>query len=224
MKLLFSIVSIVCGFAFSLFAQEEQIHGIHFEQIVVDAFMGRGYTEEWDIPGKANIRHPGIPVSIKLMQEGRQVYLSDALRQRRIDHDFILVIGFYKKIPNTKKIEIQHLHRLHISPRQWNAVWGKVTLDMLETFNREIKKGSVAEAQAFAKKRAAELRAMSNGMKIFPKINAQQRRIQCGMDYEFFCRTFIGEANPPFQSRLQLYEMNFPRILPAGPRLRIKMQ
>ncbi len=207
----------------SLLAQEEQIHGIHFEQFVVDAFMGRDYTGEWDIPGKANIRDPGIPVTVKLMQEGRQVYFSDALRQRRINHDFILVIGFYKKIPNTSKIEIQHLHHLRITPKQWDAVWGKVTLEMLETFNREIKKGSVAEAQAFAKKRSAELRALSNGMKIFPKINKDQRRIQCAMDYQFFCRTFIGDPQPAFQPRLQLYEMNFPRILPAGPRLRIKM-
>jgi hypothetical protein len=207
-----------------IYGQEEQIHGIYFEQYVVDALMGRDYTAEWDIPADANIRDPGLPVSIKLMQEARQIYLSDALRQRRIHHDFILVIGFYQKIPNTKKIEIQHLHNIRISHEKWNALWGKVTIEMLEDFNREIKKGSFAQAQAFAKKRAAELQAMTAGMKIFPKINAQQRRIQCGMDYQFFCKTFLGEEKPMRQARLKLYNTSFPRILPAGPRLRMKVE
>ncbi|MCS7062719.1 MAG: hypothetical protein NZM04_01500 [Methylacidiphilales bacterium] len=201
-----------------LFSEEEQQHGLNFEQYVIDAFTGRGYTADWDLPGFANPRVPGVPVSIKLMQEGHTIYFSDALRQRRLRGEFQLVIGFYRKIPEAQKIEILHLHNLRIRPQEWEKIWGDVTVEMLEAFQEEIKRGSVEEAQAFARKRAAELRKLSRGMKIFPKINRQQRRIQCGMDYEFFCRTFIGTARPERQEELRLYEMKFPRFLPAAPR------
>jgi len=173
-----------------LFGVERQSHGFDFEQKVWNHLFDQGYTDEWDIPGSANLRNPGVPISVKYIRWGSSIYLGDAIRQRNISIPFEMIVGFHQSLNGERKTVA--IHHLHFSPEQWEANWGSVTSGELEEFAREIQKGSVAEAQDFARERAAELRQRSGTFSINPKINEDQRRIQCSVPFTRFFQEWIG--------------------------------
>lgn len=199
-------------------ADEEQAHGVNFERKVIDQLLGRSYTAEWDIPAEGNVSHPGVPASIKFIQVGRSIYFGDALRQRAIDKPFDIVIGFYEPDRAEKMARVQAVYVIFVEAAQWKALWGKITLKDLEELHKAIHMGSVAEAQNLAKERSAQMRAISNGIKINPKINPDQRRIQCSMDYPTFCEVFLHDPKPAPQTDLKLWGKPFPREIPLGER------
>jgi len=201
-------------------ADEEQAHGVFFERKVIDQLLERSYTAEWDIPAEGNRSHPGVPVSIKFIQVGRAVYFGDALRQRAIDRPFDLVIGFYKPDAARNVAMVHGVYVISVDPDCWRALWGKVTRKDLEELRDAIHGIPLEDAQKLAKERAGELRALSNGMKINPKVNADQRRIQCSMDYEMFCEKFLDDPDPPPQSDPVLWGKPFPHEISLGKRVK----
>ncbi len=203
-----------------LHAEEEQAQGVIFERKVIDQMLGRSYTNEWDIPAEGNLSHPGVPASVKFIQVGHAIYFGDALRQRAIEKPFDIVIGFYKPDATRNVALVQRVYVISVEPAQWQALWGKITLKDLEELHKNIHAGSVEEAQNLAKEKAAQLRAISNGMKINPKINADQRRIQCSMEYATFCETFLHDARPASQTEPTLWGKPFPREIPLGERVK----
>src|SRR5690606_36949186 len=84
-----------------LSAQEVQRHGVAFEQWVRDTFFDsyqpEHYTQKWDIPAAANLRHGGIAVNPKAAKYRSAVDLGDALRQFDIDQPFILLVGYWQQ-------------------------------------------------------------------------------------------------------------------------------
>jgi hypothetical protein len=93
---------------------EVQSHGFTFEKWVRDTFFDgdRGnYMQKWDVPPDWNI-HPSIPepwrrlpVSIKAKKYGCAVELADVLRQRQIDHPFLLIVGFWRQWACLEKMD-----------------------------------------------------------------------------------------------------------------------
>lgn len=202
----------------ALWAAEEQGHGILFERQVVDQLLGRGYTSEWDIPGEGNVHRPGVPVSVKFIRWGNAVYLGDALRQRKVAETFQMVVGFYE--PKGDRALVQAVHLVELTAEDWEKLWGRITVVELEAFNREIEKGSIEEARTLAKKRAAALRAKSPVMSIHPKINKDQRRIQCSISFKRFHREFLKQDEPQPQKELKLWGRPFPEEIELGARSR----
>ncbi|MBC2601522.1 hypothetical protein [Puniceicoccus vermicola] len=185
-----------------LAAEERQGHGLVFEQQIWNHLFQRGYTDEWDIPGEANLYHRGLPISVKYTQWGSSIYLGDAVRQRSIDIPFEMVVGFHETVEGEKRTVA--ICDLVFTPEQWAAGWGDVTIEELEAFAEKIHEGSVEEAQAFARVRAAELREKSPVFSINPKINEDQRRIQCSVPFSVFFREWVGEE-PQKQQILELW-------------------
>ncbi len=179
-----------------LAAEERQSHGFAFEQRVWNHLFERGYTDEWDIPARANLANPGFPVSVKYIRWGSPVYLGDAVRQREIDQSFELVVGFYEPDENGNKRTVA-IHDILISAEDWNAWWGSVEAAELIDFGTKIQSGTIREARDYARPTAAELRTRSGIFSINPKIDASQRRIQCSIPFVAFYRELVGEEPEP---------------------------
>ena len=95
-------------------AQEVQQHGVVFEQWIRDTFFDayepESYTQKWDIPAAANIRHGGLPVNPKAAKYRGPVALGDTLRQYDIDQPFILLVGFWEQDgPHKRFVNITQL-------------------------------------------------------------------------------------------------------------------
>ena len=183
-------------------AEEVQSHGFSFEQQVWNHLFGRGYTDDWDIPGSANLQNPGVPISVKFIQWKNSIYLGDAGRQFAIDQPFEMVVGFYQKVDEEKQIVA--LHHLHFTPEQWRNMWGEITGEELATFSERIKSGTIQSAQDYARPHAAELRKKSGIFSINPKINKDQRRIQCSIPFTVFYREVL-QQEPQIQEKIILW-------------------
>lgn len=198
---------------------EEQSHGFQFEQRVWNHLFQRGYTDEWDIPGAANLVNPGVPISVKCIKWKNSIYLGDAIAQRRIDHPFEMIVGFYREIPDSGELRVVALHRLMIEPEDWDRWWGGVTVEALEALDRRVGSGELSETQAFARKEAARLRSLSPVMSINPKVNKDQRRIQCSIPFTVFYRDVLGKE-PVEEEVIELWGREFPAELDSGRRVK----
>lgn len=202
----------------NLFSQEEQSHGLGFERKVIDHMLGRSYTEEWDIPAAANRIHPGTPASIKFIKWNNAIYLGDALRQINITKPFEMIVGFYDIAPSKKALQVLAVHSVIVSPEKWRKLWGSVKPQDIQKLQAIAKIESIPEAREEAKKEAARLRALTGGMDINPKINSEQRRIQCSIPFKEFYQIFLKDPQPEPQKEPTLWERPFPPYIPIGER------
>lgn len=189
-SLLSSLILLPC-WMLGLQAKEVQSHGFSFEQRVWNHLFERGYTDDWDIPGSANLQNPGVPISVKFIEWKNSIYLGDALRQYSINEPFEMVVGFYRKQDGEKQMVA--LHHLKISQEQWRKMWGEITAEELAAFSERIKQGTISEAQDYARQHAAALREKSGIFSINPKINKDQRRIQCSIPFTVFYREVVQQ-------------------------------
>ena len=197
---------------------EEQSHGLLFERAVVDHMLHRAYTEEWDLPAAGNLFHPGTPASVKFIRWGNAVYFGDALRQVSLTQRWDLIIGFYEPSRTEKTARLQALHLIEVDPAVWRRAWGSVTPEDVTRLIALAKEPDLAAARRDAEAEAARLRARTGGMDLNPKINADQRRVQCSMDFATFHRLFLGEETPRPQEVIQLAGRPFPRLIRLGER------
>jgi hypothetical protein len=204
-------------------AAEEQSHGVEFERRVIDQMLGRDYTEEWDIPAAANAKHPGIPASIKLIEAGNPVYLGDASRQRAHTEPFELIVGFYEKKPSSDQLRIVALYDLMIDPKVWEKLWGQITPKDLDEFSDAVKLGPLEKARYFAQSEVIRLRDKSGGMDINPKLDANQRRIQCSIPFDLFHTVLVGKP-PVRQQQIVLWGEPFPETFRLGERSQVAAQ
>jgi hypothetical protein len=202
-------------------ATEVQDHGYAFEKLVIRQLtggdlVGTDYTAEWDIPAAKNPR-TGLPVSVKFAEWKNSVYLGDAIRQFKIDHAFELVVGFYEPDRVRGRAKIVAVHHLTFQPERWRSFWGAVELGELEVLARVAKAGTIDEAQEAARPLAAELREKSGIISIHPKINKDQRRIQCSIPFTRFYGEVLKLPAEP-QMRLELFGREFPGETPWSTR------
>lgn len=215
---------IVCLFGISFlslnYAEEQQSHGLDFERKVIDHMLGRMYTEDWDIPAAANRIHPNTPASIKFIKWGNAIYMGDALRQITITKPFEMIVGFYDIAPSQEALQVLAVHSIMISPENWRVLWGSVTPQDIQKLQAIAKTGNIEEAREAAKIEAARLRTLTKGMDINPKINSEQRRIQCSIPFDMFYRVFLKDSHPEPQKKPELWGRPFPAFIPIGERTR----
>lgn len=204
-------------------AEEQQSQGYFFEKAVIRQLtnlekLDISYTGEWDIPADFN-KQRGLPISVKFIRWGNSIYLGDALRQRRIAQPFEMVIGFYEADLKSKTARIKSLHHITIQPEQWEKWWGDITQEEISELAQGIKHKPLGEAQAFARNRARELRAKSGVIDLNPKVNKDQRRIQCSIPFRIFYRDVLKQEMMG-QSAIQLDKKEFPQEFQLGARSR----
>jgi hypothetical protein len=204
-------------------AQEVQQHGLILEQWVRDTFFDSykpaNYTQKWDIPASANQRFGGVPVNPKATKYGTPVDLGDALRQRKIDEPFILVVGFWQQEGEEKRFV--NLIAPRIEPALWEKLWGPVTLADLERLDAVIKDKSLspAAARAAAQKIKNAPPFTQSVIVVNPKIDSKsQRRLQCSLRFADVFKHLASDADPQPQAQPTLWGVPFPQTVVSKPR------
>ncbi len=207
---------------------EVQAHGFSFEKWVREnLFAGYAgtYMQKWDVPVEANVtpqvpvafRH--LPVSIKTTKYGCPINLGDILRQRAIDTDFLMIVGFWRQRSPIEKW-FEEIGVARFTAASWNALWGQLTLAHLRSIDTAVKDLSVpcelAQQQAKQWKRSTPEVATSH-LIVNPKIDSRtQRRIQCSLPFKVFWQQAGG--NPTHQDAPQLFGHTFPNPVLSAPR------
>lgn len=87
-------------------ASERQKHGFIYQNKVINKYKlieEKGYTAEYDATYK------NVPVQIKCSKHGSALELGDYTRNKNKSKDFILAVGLWKNIPNSKIITNEYL-------------------------------------------------------------------------------------------------------------------
>lgn len=98
---------------------EKQKHGFNYEEFIINKYCLKKetkYTHKWDAYGIYN-----IPIQIKLIKNGRSIDLGDLFRNKEINNDFILHIGFWTIDKSPEKIE--KCITLYINKDIWNSLY-----------------------------------------------------------------------------------------------------
>jgi hypothetical protein len=184
---------------------EVQSHGFGFEKWVLDHFFAgyRGtYMQKWDVPPNHNIhtvvplRFHGLPVSIKTAKKGSPIGLGDVLRQRQIDRDFLMIVGFWEQRTATEKWFVD-IGCAMFGAADWQALWGQLTLAEISAIDAVVKNQSshYSAVRAAAQNWKRQPSVQTCTLVINPKIDSKtQRRIQCSLPYKAFWQMVGREA------------------------------
>jgi hypothetical protein len=209
--------------AAGLRAQEVQQHGLRFEAWIRDTFFDGyappGYTQKWDIPAEANLRHGGVPVNPKTAKYRTPVDLGDALRQYDIAEPFILVVGYWVQQEDEKRFV--NIVAPRIEPETWRKLWGPVTRADLEKLDAVIKDRSLDYREA--RKRAHAIKDAPPFTEaiivVNPKIDSTgQRRLQCSLRSDDLFKHLCPETDAGVQKAPELWGVPFPATVKSGPR------
>jgi hypothetical protein len=207
---------------------EVQAHGFSFEKWVLNHFFSgyRGtYMQKWDVPPDHNVdasvpkAFHHLPVSIKTAKIGSPIGLGDVLRQRQIDHKFLMIVGFWEQRTVTEKW-IADIGCAAFDSAAWQKLWGLLTLDEISTIDKVVKNLDEhysivrAKAQQWKTKPAVQ----TSTLVINPKIDSKtQRRIQCSLPYTTFWN-FAGRI-PASQDYPELWGHVFPNPIKSSARI-----
>ncbi len=202
--------------------QEVQRHGVVFEEWIRDTFFGGyrppDYTQRWDIPANVNTNHGGIPVNPKAAKFGTPVDLGDALRQFDIQESFLLIVGFWQQDGAVKRFV--NVQAVRVEPEQWRRLWGSVTRADLERLDALIKDPSrdvlAARREAQAMKRRPPFTEAV--IQVNPKIDANQRRLQCSLRFADFFTHLAPEADRGKTNAPKLLGVPLPAEVVSPPR------
>lgn len=219
------LCTFLLGFSAALHAAEEQSHGVLFEQWVRDTFFDgyrpKSYTQTWDIPAEVNTRHGGLPANPKAVKWGSPVDLGDALRQFRIAEGggrFLLIVGFWEQEEGTKRWV--HCIAAEVTPEQYRALWEPVTREDLEKLDALVKDRSLPLAEARAQVQAMKRRAPFSKavMQVNPKMDANQRRLQCSLRFGDFFHFLAPAHEVTKQEKPALWKVPLPEAFVSPPR------
>ncbi len=206
---------------------EVQAHGFSFEKWVRDQFFAGysgTYMQKWDVPPDQNI-HPVVPehfrhlpVSIKTAKTGSPIGLGDVLRQRQIDHDFLMIVGFWEQRTTTEKWFVD-IDCAMFRAADWQALWGRLTLAEISATDAVVKNQGThysavrAEAQNWKRQPSVQ----TSTLVINPKIDSKtQRRIQCSLPNRSFWQ-MVGRE-PQKCDNPKLWNQVFPNPVKSSAR------
>ena len=206
---------------------EVQAHGFSFEKWVRDHFFGGyagTYMQKWDVPPDHN-HQPAVPVefhrlpaSIKTAKIGSPIGLGDVLRQRQIDHAFLMIVGFWRQISPAEKW-IVNIGFAAFDPVVWQKMWGQLTLAEIQQIDAVVKNQSEHYSSVRIKAQAWKNRLVvgTSTIVINPKIDSgTQRRIQCSLPYKTFWAATGRE--PEIQKNPELWGHVFPNPIKSNAR------
>lgn len=193
---------------------EVQKHGFIFEDWIKDILgvkeLAYNYTQKWDIPNQ-------IPISVKCMGLTNALEFGSTVRIWEINEEFIIVIGRWQQVGNTKIIK--SIDEIKITLEILNRMRGLISLEEIKDLDKNIKKFPAGkEGQkngiAYAKKWKAERKERMGLLTITHKIDSKnQRRIQCNLNYKNYVKLFGLPSNK------NIFRGNeFSNIINHGPR------
>lgn len=207
---------------------EVQSHGFTFEKWVRDHFFGGyvgSYMQKWDVDPAHNLydqvppefRH--LPVSIKTAKIGTPIGLGDVLRQRQIDHDFLMITGFWQQHTRTEKWIID-IGYVAFSADLWDKLWGQLSLSELRFIDAIVK--DTGEHYSSVRQRAKQWKqqpaVQSSTIVINPKIDSKtQRRIQCSLPVDTFWK--LASRGVSRIASATLWNEPFPNPIISAPRV-----
>lgn len=205
---------------------EVQIHGFIFEDWFRRAFFnasadGSFYRKLWDVDADAAAlkfvpkEFRGLPISVKVAKVGGAICLGDALRQRQINGDFLMVVGFHEQRTETEKW-IVDIAYARFTAKDWAALWGEVTPEHICDIDRAVKnRATHYSSMRFEAQRLKELLPTGTSeISLNPKIDANQRRVQCSLPNSAFWRA-VGRER---QGRASLWSQDFPNPIISSAR------
>jgi hypothetical protein len=207
---------------------EVQAHGFNFEKWVRDHFFSGhqgAYMQKWDVHLEHNIheavpvRYQKLPVSIKTAKLGSPIGLGDVLRQRQIDHNFLMIVGFWEQRSITEKWIVE-IGCVLFDSSLWQGLWGQLSLAEIQQIDAVVK--NQAEHYSTVRAKAQQWKAMpavkTSTLVINPKIDSKtQRRIQCSLPYSVFWK-FAGRSPEP-QDWPELWGHVFPNPIKSSARM-----
>lgn len=181
-------------------APEVQGHGFTFEKWIhetfFDSYKSRSYTEEWDVGKEFNVSYGGVPVSIKTAKHGSPVGLGDALRQFRINEDFLLIVGFWRQEENKKRIV--NIVAAPITVGLWRSLWHPITSEDLQKLDATIKDRTLTyqQARTEAQRIKSQPPFTQAHITVNPKIDSKtQRRLQCSLGFSTLFSAVAPDAD-----------------------------
>lgn len=168
-----------------LFRNKRQSHGFTFEQYIINRFnleKINGYTAEYDATDEN-----GTPVSIKYIKEKGSIEMGDYFRNARKKENFILFIGFWKFINNTR--QTTRIYRFEIDQPQWVQMF---QFEHALAMKTEMKYITCLRAdddrwKEYCDRYKKLWNARARNCRIrFKKENKTQKRIQCALNQKDF--------------------------------------
>ena len=101
---------------------ERQSHGKIFENSV-KKHLNIDISKSWDIPPYPSC-YNNEGISIKCIKKGGVVALGDAKTQYRIQSNFYIIISFYEKDQDFKKIV--WVKEIYVTKQSWRDLWGDI--------------------------------------------------------------------------------------------------
>ncbi|CAN5495948.1 hypothetical protein BH18ACI1_BH18ACI1_22450 [soil metagenome] len=159
---------------------EVQSHGFDFENWIKKTFFAEfsiSYSSKWDIPAEFNsleivpeaFRH--LPVSIKTCKNGCPIGFGDALRQFKIDEDFLLIVGFWEQSGGNKNFVA--VEAIKVTTQNWRNLFHPLTEADLKLLDATIRNKETHFAEV--RKTAKEIKQCFAPTKIIlnPKIDSK---------------------------------------------------
>ena len=208
---------------------EVQKHGFSFEEWVRSTFFDgyEGiYMRKWDIPPDYN-KHQlipehlrKVPVSVKAAKYGSPISLGDIIRQRTIDHSFVMIAGFWKQ-KTLKEKSFEEIEAVLFTPQLWDSLWGNLKVEDIRPTDTLIKDQSVdySEARKIAKDwKQSHVEPSGSTIVVNPKIDSKkQRRIQCSLPFRAFWSCAGRDPQP--NDSAGLFGVKFPNPVISGARV-----
>ena len=205
-------------------APEVQEHGFTFEKWVHDTFFdsykARSYTDEWDVGKEFNVNYGGVPVSIKTAKYGSPVGLGDALRQFRINEDFLLVIGYWRQ--EEKKKRIVNILAVPVTVDLWHSLWRPIALEDLQKLDTTIKDRTLSYQQARAEAQRIKTQPpfTQAHITVNPKIDSKtQRRLQCSLGFSTLFSSVAPTADQTAVDIPKLFTVESIEAFLSNPRI-----
>ena len=164
------------------------------------------------------IQFQKLPVSVKTAKLGSPIGLGDVLRQRQIDHDFLMIVGFWEQRTTTEKW-IVDIGCAAFLAADWQNLWGQLTLAEIQQIDAVVK--NMSEHYSTVRAKAQQWKGLpavgTSTLVINPKIDSKtQRRIQCSLPYSTFWK-YAGRKPAP-QDCPELWGHVFPNPIKSSAR------
>lgn len=200
---------------------EVQNHGFQLENWVKKTFFNDcivKYSEKWDIPASYNNEYGKLPISIKSVKYKSSIGLGDAIRQFKIDEDFILIVFFWIQNGSNKKIECVSSNIIKVD--NWKKMWQPIDKDNLEILDSIIKtEPSYIKAREKAKNILKNNPFNNSIISLNPKIDSKtQRRLQCSLSYKNYLENIDDINKISISEKLKLWDVNVPIYWNSNPR------
>lgn len=205
---------------------EVQLHGFDFENWIKKTFFADftvSYSNKWDVPAEFNrleivpeaFRH--LPVSIKTCKNACPIGFGDALRQFKIDEDFLLIVGFWEQSGANKNFVA--VEAVKVTAESWQNLFLPLTEAELKLLDSTIKNKETHYAEV--RKVAKEIKQSFAPTRIIlnPKIDSKtQRRLQCSLPFNVFWNNFAGRE-PYRKIESSLFGERVPNPFISGARV-----